>query len=352
MILYFIEEYTGCSLKTNPRLIPLFDQALQRINASRRIILASPRDPDADSCASLFSFREFLRQYGGTIEPIQDIVLYAPNRPEKNSLFNAYEALGDPPKDIQTSLADDHGELCIVFDYGNFSRILLPNQIIERLNFVGFDEHGENTGLPVGSIEIVDTESSSTTALLVHFFQHAGYVPTPEVATCLFTGIVADTGRFSHSVKGEGAFEVCAYLAKCGAKISQVLELSSEKISLKRLRIQDAVKTERVLMDEKLGFAFLWFSRDDLSRWNAEERDVLSVYGILRGVKEFRLVAAFQEKADGVWYCSLRSTNGLAKKIAVRFTGGGHPNAAGFIPPPIKPEELNRQLNEALREIT
>jgi phosphoesterase RecJ-like protein len=280
-------------------------------------------------------------------EPIvfEDIYLYAPNLPKPNTLFNQYSALGNPCTEIQTKFPDD-AALCIVFDYGDFDRLQVDPARYPETTWLGFDHHSDKTNFPIDGFEIVDDSASSATMLLTRFFRDAQvrYHMTADVATCLFTGLVADTGRFAYLINS-GTFEISAYLADRGARVDKVVASTLPNISLASFKVRDKIKREKVNLDELSGIATISFSRADLERWHAEERDALSVFGSLRNIEEMRLVAAYYEREDGRWYCSLRSDNGLAKKVAEHFGGGGHPNAAGFM------DKSRRDLNAFFAEL-
>ena len=82
-----------------------FNQNIEPLLATKKsIVLASPRDPDADSCMSILAFREFLDWLGKKHGKEFQVVCFAPNLPEPNSLFDTVRALGDPREVIQTSL--------------------------------------------------------------------------------------------------------------------------------------------------------------------------------------------------------------------------------------------------------
>ena len=347
-------------MKTKQELILPFGLAVQQIHNAHKVVLASPRDPDADYCTSILAFREFLRWVEEFRKyPFERIVLYAPNRPESNSLFEVVKDLGDPLAEITDRFPAD-ADLCVIFDHGNFHRVGISDQFPAK-NLIGFDHHPGNSGFPEEGLEIVDAECSSTTMLLAYFFDFYGYSVSPQVATCLFAGFVADTGRFSSMFKNgdERPFEFCRLMAQCGGRIADVIKASNQSIPLRRYQVQNLIRTERVKVDEDLGIAFFSFSREDLTSWGVEEKDVLSVLGMLNGITEIRLAAAYHQKADGTWFCSLRSRAGFASKVAKVLGGGGHSNASGITfydkpkdtEDPPNPDELLEKFKVAMRNV-
>ena len=66
-----------------------------------------------------------------------------------------------------------------------------------KLSIINFDHHPDNTGF--GTVNVVDPKKSSVAELVYDFFNFNGWDISKDVATCLLTGIITDTGGFMHS---------------------------------------------------------------------------------------------------------------------------------------------------------
>lgn len=344
-------------------LAPLFDEAFAQIVISRNILLVSPEDPDVDSCACIFAFREFLRWQRKTLEKDFGCRIFAPNLPEPNTLFEAFRPLGDPLKDIHTAPPKGNTDLCVIFDYGNFGRTSLAQWAEEHPHtfFIGFDHHPQVPHFPKNGLQIVEATPSAT-ALLYFFFQRANFPINPDVATCLLAGLFADTSRFTNDLASRSplAFEIGAELMYKGARLGDLVALTRHKMSLASFHAQTAARG-KIRFDGETGLGFLSFSQKDLLEWRATTKDILPILGLLNQITELKVAAAYFEKENGKWYGSLRGTaekNIRVNRIAEQFVfegrgGGGHAYAAGFTSqdsPDAIFEKLRALLNEKSTE--
>ena len=315
------------------RLNKFFEHLL----SSETIVLVSPEDPDVDSCTSIIAFREYLYWQTKQWNIKVSIHLYAPNLPRPNRLFEPVLALCDPLKEISTKLPRD-ADLYIIFDYGSFARTRIKNGLKKSAYFVGFDHHPQTPGFPENGCEIIDPDAPSTTAFLLRFFERIGFPLTPDLATCLLCGLMADTGRLSNPLMCERktsalkAYEAAAKLLRRGADFPAVLAASQPRMSLARFRAQKHGR-KNILLDESTGLAFLAFSRDELLSWSASEQDIMSLFPSLHAIAEMRVAAVYHQKENGGWHCSLHpagSGNLDLESIAQQFGGGGHRFASAF----------------------
>ena len=320
------------------------------INEGNAVLLASPEEPDADSCTSMFSFREFL-SWLGLKKPCY---LFAPNVPRKNTLFERIKPLGDPYTEINTELPANPPGLVIAFDYGQFWRTHLKFPS-DKTFYIGFDHHppkADDASFPSNGLKICNPSAPSTTALLYRFFKYAGFPIVPTVADCLLVGLMADTGKLSNSLTSPDALETAASLTRQGADYHGVVESMQTEISRRAFDAQMQAR-EKILFDEASSLGFMAFSLADLESWgNVSLNDILPLFGLIQNIRELRIAAAYFEREDKTWYCSLRSTpkKGVnVRKIALSFGGGGHDYAAAFVSIE-PPEEIFKKLAQFLRE--
>lgn len=261
-------------------------------------------------------------------------------------MFQRLGPLGDPMTDIQTGVPQPTPDLIVAFDYGQFKRLRL-DAILKDVLCIGFDHHppGKNeSDFPKSGIEICDPTAPSTTALLYRFFQwfispfqiQTEIWLTPELAECLLVGLMADTSKLTNKLTSQEALELAATLTRAGADYHGVLESMQMKVSRSAFNAQMKAR-DRIFIDMNLGLAFIHFSQRDLQDWGGvSAKDILPLHGVMQNIEGVQVAAAYYERPDGTWYCSLRNKSGkgvnvgeIARRLA-KPEGGGHDYAAGF----------------------
>lgn len=309
-----------------------FYQILGDLAVSKNILLVSPENPDPDSVECLLSFRRFLQWYAEKHKTELVIHLFAPTPVFPNSVYAVTEDLGDPCADILTEIPQVKFDLCVLFDYARFSRAGLESLINSGVMFVGFDHHKPEDELPPDSIAVIDIDAPSTTAILVQFFQYAGFPIDPLTATSLLIGILTDTGKLTNPLTSPDALEIAAKLFRKGGKFLEIMALMKGRVTLAGFQAQQKIR-ERIEIDTQTGIGFFWFSQKDLREFGATQAEVLAILGILQNTEGINVATAYYELPNGEWQCSLRSNLVNGKPIlpiAEKLGGGGHETSAGF----------------------
>lgn len=325
------------------------------IASTKTILLVSPEKPDPDSVSSMFAFREYLRWLIGRRGKTFQCRLFAPEPLAKNSLYEFIKPLGDPYALITTTLPVSRIDICVIFDYGDIRRthtLPLAERIAEHKTFfIGLDHHPSRGGFPSHGLEIIDEHAPSTTALLYRFFKREKFPIRAEVATCLFAGLAADTKQFSNSLTNAEAHATGAALIRLGARHREIASTMQPRITLTRFRAHLRI-LPLAHIDEENGFCFFAFSRDDLRRWNATEKDFLSLRKTLESIEEITTAVVYYEPPEGGWYGSIRTkptASVFAEAIAAQFGGGGHEHEAGFTSTKTA-EEIKTTITELIRK--
>ena len=202
-----------------------------------------------------------------------------------------------------------------------------------------------------GHINLIDSTASSTAEILFQLFEASEehLVPTPEEATCLYTGVVTDTGRFLHTNTSAEALRVASALVALGAdvnKINQVIYFTKSYTELKLLG--RALEKMRLLFHNK--YSEIILTQADFEPLNAvpsQTQGIVSQPTMIPGVEVSALIKEEPDKVS----VNLRSRNKIdVSAIAQKFGGGGHARAAGFkiIGKPV--EEVAQELAQAVQE--
>lgn len=182
------------------------------------------------------------------------------------------------------------------------------------------------------ALSYTDPDSASTTLLVWEVAKHLGVASDParmrDVATCCYSGLVTDTGRFMHQNTNVEAFAAAAEMAACGIDVAMVSERLFQSRTEASVRL-DAVAVDR--MRPVGSHALLsWLTLADMEAFGASKHDAENAIAPIRSIAGFRVACLLKEREDCV-RGSLRAKDDTdVAAIAREFGGGGHKAAAGF----------------------
>lgn len=153
---------------------------------------------------------------------------------------------------------------------------------------------------------------------------------TPAIATCLYTGIMTDSGSFRFPATTSNVHRVAADLIDFGADNVAIHQLVYNNASENRLRFLGYCLSEKLEILPGYHTALITVSKEDLNRFNINAGDTEGVVNYALSIEGIRLAAFIIERPDKI-KLSLRSTGTFpANEICKNyFHGGGHRNAAG-----------------------
>ena len=210
---------------------------------------------------------------------------------------------------------------------------------------LNIDHHPDNRRY--GTVNWIDPSAAATGELIYQVLIALGLKVTAEIALNLFTAIHTDTGSFRYSNTTERTFRIAAELTRLGAQpalVSDRLYQRRPKGALQQL----GEVLRRVSLSEDGQVAWLTVPRGIASEAFMAAEDLVTYPRSLAGVKVAMLL---REEAPGVVKVSLRGKGEVAvNRIATRFGGGGHDNAAGCTVPGSL-EEVTTVMLGAVREV-
>lgn len=195
---------------------------------------------------------------------------------------------------------------------------------------INLDHHATNE--MYGDLNIVDAKASSACELTHRFFEAVDIEVNQEMATCLLTGIITDTGHFSNPATTRSSLESASRLLQRGARLHDIGRNLQRNKSVDSLRLWGSVLS-RLKFNEKLGVASTVIFSRDLSDGITEEH-VEGVSNFLNQFLDAKVIMVLREMSDGQVRGSLRSVEHVdVSQIAELMGGGGHKKAAGFAVP-------------------
>jgi phosphoesterase RecJ-like protein len=193
---------------------------------------------------------------------------------------------------------------------------------------INVDHHSGNTEF--GDLNLVVTTASSTAELVTHLLIDCDVEIDRDIATCLYTGVVTDTGRFQYSNTTPDVLRLAADLLAFDVPAAAIALEVFESSPFGYLKLLGRV-LERAVLDESQSFVYSWLTLEDLAVTKVAPDETEKVIDVIRSTRSAEVAALIKEQPDGTFRVSLRSKGPTSVgEIARANGGGGHELAAGF----------------------
>ena len=288
-------------------------QVLQEIQQRRRFLVTSHARPDGDAIGSTLALAHILRKMGKSAE----IVLGDP-------VPLLYHPLPGSETIVRSTQVNGDYDAVIILECDSVQRTRLRG--LENLFLINIDHHASSR--PFANINWIDPSAVATAELVFRLAQAAQVKITPEIATCLYTAVLTDTGAFCYAPTNACTFELAKFLVEHGAdpgKIAQSVYFSSPMSKMCLL----GAALSRLERDG----AITWMSvtRHDMERFGALDEDCEGLVNYALGIAGVEVAIFFREVAHERIRVSIRSKGAVnVAEIAQKFGGGGHECAGGF----------------------
>jgi phosphoesterase RecJ-like protein len=225
---------------------------------------------------------------------------------------------------VQASSVNGNYEAAIILECDSLQRTRVSG--LEENFLINIDHH--STGKPFADVNWIDPSACATAEMIYELARSASVKVTPEMATCLYTAVLTDTGSFCFVGTNQRTFALAEELVRCGADpvcIAQGIYFANP--FSKTLLLGAALSN----LQREGKLAWMHVTRADMARCQASEEDCEGLVNYALGNWGVEAAAFFRELEGGGWRVSLRS-KGLVNvaSIAEPFGGGGHECAAGF----------------------
>ena len=283
------------------------------LKKSKNIAIFSHKGPDPDAVGSALALRHALLKMGKSVSLFCD--------DEIVGNFGFLEGFEDYNK-------SELGEFDLYISVDVASSELLgkyQDVFSNKQNTIKIDHHEKGTNFAKHNV----VKKYSACAILIFELLKALKVKiTDKIATCLYFGICGDTGIFKNNNTDSKTFAVCAELFDAGADFKTIYSEFFEKRTLANLYLtSNAIMSAYVSDDGQ--FSVMTVSTDDYDRFGANENEHIGnlPHSFLNCGHKISVI--LKQKNDGI-HVSFRSKFEYdVSKIAEKFGGGGHKNAAG-----------------------
>jgi len=286
------------------------------ISGARSVLIGTHMNPDGDALGSALALSHFFDAEG-----IDHEVLCHHSAPANLKFLPGVGRVRQTP-------SRNDADLGIMLDLDALPRLGSPEVYFSKLPRLVVIDHHVPIEAP-GNLRIVQTDSPATALILANLLFELGAKVTPEMATCLLTGIVTDTGSFRFRNTTAEALHVAARLLELGGDINRVSEEVFQRKPLASARLLGILLEEmRLDCGDQLAYGAIRF--EDFEETKAKDEDTEGFVNELLSIETVKIAAIFRESKRGRVRISFRSRDDYnVASVAQEFGGGGHRNAAG-----------------------
>ena len=305
-----------------------------------RFLVSSHVRPDGDAIGSILACGSILRQLGKLVDMVSS----------------------DPVPMIYRSLPCAGQIRTIQRVQGDYDAVILlecdgiPRSGLDGLEgrfLINIDHHV--SGRNFADINWIETDACAVAEMVYHLAELAGVQITREMAACLYTSVLTDTGSFCYQGTDAHTFDIARELVHRGADpVAAATEVYFTNPASKMLLLGTALTN----LKHEGPIAWMWITHEDMRRAGAVEEDCEGIVNYAIAVAGVQVAVFFRELEDGSARLSIRSKGPHGNRVSVaplaeRFGGGGHANASGCTvdgPLPKAIEMVLDLLREGFRE--
>ncbi len=292
----------------------MLSQVVEMIESKRRFAITSHIRPDGDSLGSSLGLFWLLRALDKEVEVIM-----------RDPVPLAYSRLPGAEQVRVTPAVDRAYDAVFVIECSDVSRPGLLD--LEKQLVVNIDHHATTSHF--GQVNWIDATASAVGEMIYNLMKAIGVRPTREIAECVYTALLTDTGSFHYSNTSERTFKIASELVRAGVKPAKISQAVFNNHPWSKIELGARVMAT-ARRDPSGRVAWMRQTLAMLDETGAGEEDGDGFVNYPMSCGEVEAVAFLKETAPGVYRTSLRSKGEVnVARIAEQHGGGGHRNAAG-----------------------
>ncbi|MFM7488029.1 MAG: DHH family phosphoesterase [Cytophagales bacterium] len=300
------------------------------LDSPKRVVIVTHFKPDADALGSSLGLANLLVKKGHNVSVISpsdypDFLAWMPGK----ELVLAISTRAAQQKAAELVA---QAEVIFCLDFSSLKRIHEVGPMVANAKGtkIMVDHHLEPEDF--AAMKKWDVASASTAQLIFELIYEFGdqHLIDANIATCLYAGLMTDTGGFRHNNTTRREFEVASELVRFGAQPSEVAKQIYDTNSLERLRLTGYALSEKLVVLSEYRTAYMTLTRAELSEFGAQTGDTEGLVNYGLSIKGIKMAVLMYDRGEEI-KLSFRSlsdfdVNALARK---HFEGGGHKNASG-----------------------
>jgi phosphoesterase RecJ-like protein len=287
------------------------------LEGKQSVAIAGHVRPDGDCVGSTLAVYNYVRTYYPQVfvkiflEPIPNIFKFLQYSSEIDSNYSRYNTF----------------DLFISLDCGDLGRLGKAADYFEAAKHtLCVDHHISNQSF--AEENYIFPDASSTCELVYEIMDQSKI--TLQIAECLYTGMVHDTGVFQYSCTSKKTMEIAGTLMEMGIDYPKIVDDTFYTKTFAQNKILgQALLNSRLYLDGACIVSGI--SKKEMEAFGVLPKHLDGIVNQLRVTKGVRVAVFLYENEDGSWKGSLRVNGDFnVAEVAVCFGGGGHVKAAGF----------------------
>ena len=300
------------------------------LSSPKNIVIVPHRNPDGDAMGASLAMYYYLKKKGhnATVVAPNDYPSFLKWLPGSKDVFKF------DMQNRQSKSAIDEATIVFLLDFNALHRVGSDMQnTLEAFDgtYVMIDHHQEPDA--IAKYLYSDVSICSTCQMVYHFLEKLDDVDTvdADIATCLYTGIMTDTGSFRFPSTTSTTHRIIADLIDKGADNAKIHNNVYDTNSYSKIQLLGCALSNMKVIKE-LNTAYIWLSQDELNEFNYEKGDTEGIVNYALSLEGIIFAVIFIEDVEQkIVKISLRSKGKFSvnKFSRAHFDGGGHDNAAG-----------------------
>lgn len=299
------------------------------LSTPQKIVITTHHKPDGDAMGSSLGLYAYLIQKGHHVQ----VITPTDYPPFLHWMPNNGEVLIFTENQEQAKKYVDEAAIIFCLDFNTLSRINELGELVRQSGAkkIMIDHHLEPEDFD--DYRHWDINACAAAQLVYDFIVNqlndASFI-NKDVATCLYTGIMTDSGSFRFASANSTVYRIAADLIDLGAEHDKIHQLVYDNSSENRLRFLGYCLSNKLEVLREFNTAMIWVTKEELAKFDSGTGDTEGIVNYALSINGVKLAGIFIERGNMV-KLSLRSTsdfpaNEICKKY---FNGGGHRNAAG-----------------------
>ncbi len=293
----------------------MLSQVVELIENKNNFAITTHIKPDGDGVGSSLGLCWLLRSLGKNAE----VVVHG-------DVPQAYRSLPGAGEIRDVSTINGNYDAVFVIECSDIDRPGIAG--LENTFTVNIDHHA--TSEHFGSINWIDSTASAVGEMIYNLCKAIGGKITQDIAECVYMALVTDTGSFHFSNTSDRTLKVASELVKAGAKPSKIGEAVYNNYPWSRIELmRQVLETVKRDASGKVASMRQTIAMHDVA--GAVDGDNNGFVNIPLAAKDVVAVVYMREVGPDQYRASLRSKGDInVAKVAEKFGGGGHKNAAGL----------------------
>ena len=299
------------------------------LNQPFKAVITAHQKPDGDAMGSTLGLYHFLKQLGHEVTVVSPTnwAAFLNWMPGVDQVID-FEA---NKKEASQIVADADYVFCLDFNILHRTKHLEPVIRDSKALKILIDHH-QQPDTPSFAYGISDVKMSSTCEMVYDFIVQSGHsnLINLDIATCLYTGLMTDTGSFRFPSTTASVHKIVAHLKELGLQHAKIHENIYDNSTEGRLKFMGNAFLNRMTVLPEFKTAVMAIPKSDIYKFELKTGDTEGLVNYLLSIEGIKFAAILIDREEERKW-SFRSKGNFDVNIFARnhFEGGGHANAAG-----------------------